>query len=115
MKNLRTGHITSDGHAGGIDGYVSFDKPGSLNKKLEFINDYNYGNIISTKVLGRHAGAILNYVGKPEKGTVKFDGCYNFGNITGYRDGNGMGLVNQYVFKEGKYEITNSYNYGTLK
>lgn len=116
LKNLQNrANITSDGHAGGIAGYVSLDKPGSLNKKLEFINDYNYGNIISTNVSGKHAGAILNYVGNPEKGTVKFDGCYNFGNITGYRDNNGMGLVNQYVFKEGKYEITNSYNYGTLK
>lgn len=116
LKNLQNrANITSDGHAGGIAGYVTLAKQPSLYKKLEFINDYNYGNIISTKVLGKNAGAILNYVGGKQYGTVKFDGCYNFGNITGYLDDNGMGLVNQYVKKEGKYEITNSYNYGTLK
>lgn len=111
LKNLQNrANITSDGHAGGIAGYVSLKE----NKKIEFINDYNYGNIISAKVSGgKAAGAILNYVGIKQDGTAKFDGCYNFGNITGYGDDKGMGLVNQ--FKEGKYEITNSYNYGTLK
>lgn len=115
LKNLQNrANITSDGHAGGIAGYVTLDE----NKKLEFINDYNYGNIISTNVSGKTAGAILNYVGSKgndkEIGTVKFDGCYNFGNITGYYGANNwMGLVNH--FKEDKYEITNSYNYGTLK
>lgn len=113
LKNLQNrANITSNGHAGGIAGYVSLKK----NKKIEFINDYNYGNIISAKVSGdKAAGAILNYVGIEEEGTVKFDGCYNFGNITGYGgDDKGKGLVNKY--KDGIYDITDScYNYGTLK
>jgi len=117
LKNLQNrANITSGGHAGGIAGYVALQEHESLIRKLEFINDYNYGNIISTNVSGsKAAGAILNYVGGKQYGTVKFDGCYNFGNITGCRDYKGMGLVNQYEREEGKYEITNSYNYGTLK
>lgn len=113
FKNLQNrANVTSNGHAGGIVGYVSL-KDG---RDVKFLDDYNYGNIISTsKQSGKAAGAMINFVGGANKDHVEMKGCYNFGNIFGmHSDNSTLGLYSGNG-AQSNYTITDCYNYGVLK
>ena len=123
FKNLENrAQITSNGHAGGMVGYINFIRDEDKKNVLEFINNANYGNIISSSKKGtdKAAGAIINFVGGANSDYVKFDGCRNFGNIVGMESArSSLGLWSgaagsdkeeSYLYKIEK----NCYNYGVL-
>lgn len=113
FKNLQNrANVTSNGHAGGIVGYVSLE----AGSDVKFLDDYNYGNIISTsKEIGKAAGAMINFVGGANKDHVEMKGCYNFGNIFGMESANStLGLYSGHG-AQSNYNITDCYNYGVLK
>ncbi|HHX79646.1 MAG TPA: hypothetical protein GX692_01080 [Acholeplasmataceae bacterium] len=123
FKNLQNrANVTSNGHAGGIVGYVSLkgaEAESDVKFDVKFLDDYNYGNIISTsKEGGKAAGAMINYVDQANKDyvDVEMKGCYNFGNIFGMYSGNStLGLHSGYR-AQSNYNITDDcYNYGVLK
>lgn len=106
--------LTNGGyHAGGVAGYGTINTDGT--KTVEFINNTNYGNIITGKV--STAGAMINYVGKGNKVENKplFDNCRNFGNIYGSQTVNqtdqSWGLVGQSM---SNHNYNNCVNYGTV-
>jgi len=106
--------LTNGGyHAGGIAGYGTINPDGT--KTVEFINNTNYGNIITGKV--STAGAMINYVGKGNivENKPLFDNCRNFGNIYGSQTVNQIdqswGLVGQSM---SYHNYNNCVNYGTV-
>ena len=126
FKNLENrAQIISNGHAGGMVGYIALTRDEDNKKNvLEFINNANYGNIISSSKKGtdKAAGAIINFVGVADKDHVTFDGCRNFGNIVGIESaksslglwsGAGAGANTE---DSALYNINknNCYNYGVL-
>jgi len=113
FKNLENrAQIISNGHAGGMVGYIK-RKAG----KIEFINNANYGNIISSSEKGTNkaAGAIINFVGGANSAYVTFDGCRNFGNIVGMKSKEESSLGLWSGAAGASYTIEdNCYNYGVL-
>ena len=124
FKNLENrAQITSNGHAGGMVGFIVFTRDEDNKKNvLEFINNANYGNIISSsKGKNKAAGAIINYVEGAKSDYVTFDGCRNFGNIVGMEsDKSSLGLwsgaaAGANTKESDLYNIKeNCYNYGVL-
>jgi len=122
FKNLENrAQITSNGHAGGMVGYIALTRDEDNKKNvLEFINNANYGNIISSSKKGtdKAAGAIINFVGVADKDHVTFDGCRNFGNIVGMESNkSSLGLWSGAGdgTESALYTIKNNcYNYGVL-
>ncbi len=123
FKNLENrAQITSNGHAGGMVGYISRGE--KRENVIEFINNANYGNIISSSEKGTNkaAGAIINFVGGANSDYVTFDGCRNFGNIVGMKsDISSLGLwsgannAGAGTKESDLYKIKNKcYNYGVL-
>lgn len=126
FKNLENrAQITANGHAGGMVGYINFKKAAEKGSVLEFINNANYGNIISSsKKKNKAAGAIINYVKGAHPDYVTFDGCRNFGNIVGMESNkSSLGLwsgacddPDANKEESALYNINknNCYNYGVL-
>lgn len=124
FKNLENrAQITSNGHAGGMVGHINFKRDPEKENVLEFINNANYGNIISSskKDTNKGAGAIINLAEGANPAYVTFDGCRNFGNIVGMEsDKSSLGLWSGAGAKADEeesdlYNIKNNcYNYGVL-
>jgi hypothetical protein len=115
FKNLENrAQITSNGHAGGMVGYISRGE--KRENVIKFINNANYGNIISSsKATGKAAGAIINFVLRANKKYVTFDGCRNFGNIVGMESNkSSLGLWSGAGADSYTINWDNCYNYGVL-
>lgn len=127
FKNLENrAQITANGHAGGMVGYIlrRVNRENFKENVIEFINNANYGNIISSsKKKNKAAGAIINFVNGANPDYVTFDGCRNFGNIVGMESAkSSLGLwsgaiedANKNKEESNLYKIKNNcYNYGVL-